>query len=1517
MGALGRVVAVVVLVGLFGGVPAASVVAQETSAPGRVGRLGDVSVMRGAVVDVEASGGFSGVVDSYDASSSDGGVATVSVAGSVMSISGVSAGFADITVTATNTGGSSSQWFSVAVLAPPAPRRAIVLADQATTAGAVVAFDLTPVFSGTVTSYSATSSDTAVLEASVDESIVVLRGVAAGSATATITATNDGSSTSQTVTVTVGAAAATVAAPQAVGTLTAQDVAIGATADVDVSGGFSGTVTGYIAVTADAAVVTAAPTTLGTIRLTGVASGATTVRVVAVGAGGIAAQTLDAAVAAVAITATAPSHCLTGEGVPITIGANTGRTGIATIDVTYTVSGGTAPYTITSPATATTASAASGTLTISCAQTGIDLTNVAPTANAVESGPKTITVTATDTNNNTATTTITIQIVEDAASTDDNGGTMTAGNTYVLGTADNWTIITLPTGLNLQFEGHFQSGDDPGVGYFRDVETGSLLLLEWESAIEVARFIESPAATSRGRSDTARQTRDVGALFTDLANSRVKLTGLTFDPGQPLASMWRPYAGLPSTARVAVHPKMQQGVTLKVCNATRSTDFDPDDFADDIDADKSASDLRRDVASSLVDSVTAWNRRIGHQATLGGARHQVFRVVSDSLCDDADTEYTDIAKSDIIVHRRLSYDDTAQAACKSDLDNANDLALTEAERLAAAGAYSLCIEPYSVDGHKCDPDHRACAIINPEGSLPPKHEARYPLHIILTDTSTEFFDRDLTHELGHFLGLADYGDEDCPKNDRGVEERSLYSYLTRCMSTDGNLISDRDVLDLHAIYHPDALVDLRVASDRSGIRGWPARDTGNNFEYNAYRLILASRQAGTLDEYSVLGGANLGIIPRTPDGRALAERLGQSAGRIHIDFPDAPDGTDPYDPTGLEFRVVGVTRGDVRRGLDAHSELMLTLDDVRRWWTLGTPASVFGPPAVAPSSPIAIGRTGEVTVSWGPVPGATRYVVYYAKSTVTSPTGTTPAAELLVDDSTPQASDDRVSLSVSGLDDGDQYHFVVRAYVDTFPSGLSAEVTATPLGRPTVTAGTPMTTSVVLSWAAIGGATGYKVKYWKTGMPTTSATESVPVTSASRRSVTVDELSPDTNYTFAVWAVNSNAVSSQHVFYLRTAATTVTPPVSVVPAVPVIDTSRTAATHDSATVYWTTTDTSAGLSFKVRHRVKPAAGTTVAWDDDGVAAQHSDRHGFSGLTATTTYEVQVRAVRGTAASTWSSTVEVTTSAAPAVVPPVAAPGNLQVTTTAKEAVFTWGAVAGATGYRVRLGTSGNGTLKSGASSTSHTFGSLISNTLTPDTSYTFGVKTVQGDRSSAWESTTARTKKLTVDGRAQIRRISATTVGGWTLELVFRPTGGDRIRPTLRFTKLSDLETTWQYTSPAEMTVDGRTRQLGRVAYRKTTATEDRIELGFRLNDGTVLRPRPNEKDYSAMVQNRWYQTAEFTIELSNTAAARAGDDQDTELAGRLAGGLAPDEETCTTCDAGEADMDAPLDEPPLGDATP
>ena len=88
MGLVRRVVAGVVLVALCGGVPAASVGAQEVDPPGRVGRflpaqavvdLADQSTTVGAVVVFDLTPVFSGAVGSYDAASSDPAIVAATV----------------------------------------------------------------------------------------------------------------------------------------------------------------------------------------------------------------------------------------------------------------------------------------------------------------------------------------------------------------------------------------------------------------------------------------------------------------------------------------------------------------------------------------------------------------------------------------------------------------------------------------------------------------------------------------------------------------------------------------------------------------------------------------------------------------------------------------------------------------------------------------------------------------------------------------------------------------------------------------------------------------------------------------------------------------------------------------------------------------------------------------------------------------------------------------------------------------------------------------------------------------------------------------------------------------------------------------------------------------------------------------------------------------------------------------------------------------------------------------------
>ena len=67
----------------------------------------------GEVREVDVSAAFSGLVDSYTASSDNTAAVSVSVTGSVVRLTSVAAGVAFVEVRAGNAGGSASQWIGV------------------------------------------------------------------------------------------------------------------------------------------------------------------------------------------------------------------------------------------------------------------------------------------------------------------------------------------------------------------------------------------------------------------------------------------------------------------------------------------------------------------------------------------------------------------------------------------------------------------------------------------------------------------------------------------------------------------------------------------------------------------------------------------------------------------------------------------------------------------------------------------------------------------------------------------------------------------------------------------------------------------------------------------------------------------------------------------------------------------------------------------------------------------------------------------------------------------------------------------------------------------------------------------------------------------------------------------------------------------------------------------------------------------------------------------------------------
>ena len=262
-------------------------------APTATGSIAAQTIPAGDSVTVDVAGNFTdpdGNTLSFAAASSDDAVATASVSGSNVTIAGVSAGTATVTVTASDPGGlSATQSISVTVEAGnQAPVAEGTIDDLGLVVGAQATVDVTESFSDPdddELTYAAASSDTTVATVATDGAMVTVTAVAPGNATVTVTASDAGMlSASQEFGVTVEEANEP---PVAEGTIDDQTVDAGSSVEVDVSANFSDPDDDELtfgATSSDEAVATVA-TEGAVVTVTGVAEGSATVTVTASDAG--------------------------------------------------------------------------------------------------------------------------------------------------------------------------------------------------------------------------------------------------------------------------------------------------------------------------------------------------------------------------------------------------------------------------------------------------------------------------------------------------------------------------------------------------------------------------------------------------------------------------------------------------------------------------------------------------------------------------------------------------------------------------------------------------------------------------------------------------------------------------------------------------------------------------------------------------------------------------------------------------------------------------------------------------------------------------------------------------------------------------------------------------------------------------------------------------------------------------------------------------------------------------------
>lgn len=332
---------------------------------------------------------------------------------------------------------------------------------------------------------------------------------------------------------------------------------------------------------------------------------------------------------------------------------------------------------------------------------------------------------------------------------------------------------------------------------------------------------------------------------------------------------------------------------------------------------------------------------------------------------------------------------------------------------------------------------------------------------------------------------------------------------------------------------------------------------------------------------------------------------------------------------------------------------------------------IKAPYVTIPSQPVnlvASGSSGQVQLSWDLVGGAAQYRIYR--------------------DGTQIATTTVSSYLDTGLDNGTAYAYQVRAVnvAGWSPRSIEAVGVPTPAtpDTPTQLVAAPADGIIYLQWSPATSATGYQL--YRDGVLIASQTSTVFADTG---------LTDGTSYSYAVEAVNGSAVSPRSDAIVAT-------PVATAPDAP----SGLVGAPGNGQVTLSWNPVNGATSYLVMR--------------DGVALGNTSSPGYSdtGLTNGQTYTYVVFAYRlNSPASLASAPVTV----AP-VAPPLSTPTAVAATPGDGQVSLTWGAVSGATSYRVYR----DATLVASPGSTSYT-----DTGLTNGTSYSYTIVAVSSTSSSA------------------------------------------------------------------------------------------------------------------------------------------------------------------------------------------
>ena len=359
---------------------------------------------------------------------------------------------------------------------------------------------------------------------------------------------------------------------------------------------------------------------------------------------------------------------------------------------------------------------------------------------------------------------------------------------------------------------------------------------------------------------------------------------------------------------------------------------------------------------------------------------------------------------------------------------------------------------------------------------------------------------------------------------------------------------------------------------------------------------------------------------------------------------------------GTEYSVRVSATSEIGTGIPSSIEEETPMADDTMIPTLDAPMPTLGTPT-----------HDSVMVSWAAVEGATSYSVNWTANGVTTSAPVGMAMEHNIANLTPETM---YSVSVCAQAEGMD---------DACSEGRSFTTMAAPvdpLDAPMPTLGTPTHDSVMVSWAAVEGATSYSVNWTANGVTT-----SAPVGMAMEHNIT--NLTPETMYSVSVCAQAEgmdDACSEGRSF------TTMAVPVDPLDApMPTLGT----PTHDSVMVSWAAVEGATGYS--LNYWMEGGANVN-AW------LQMEMEYTITGLTPETMYYTNVCASADDGRGACSTDMSFTTMAAPITPPDMTipeAPTNVMVEEGVMMLTVTWekpdnDGGSAVTGYSVQHRQTGGG-----------------------------------------------------------------------------------------------------------------------------------------------------------------------------------------------------------------------------------